>query len=294
MIGASQVTLNWNEIDQSILAAIDALQAARARLKNDPARPGTPLADPGAPGGQSPLHRSLICSYFIDTEQLLQISRVQLMIARSISAGATFLPAGNIATCQSAFTQHDFDAELLRLIGAAPARSENAGWIGARRVIQGVKGLFHSVHGAFRGPVLRAKIVRRKLQRLLLSATAAGRTISNASRAREPQDVPRTRPDAIRTGRMAKVLLRKGWPPAHARPSKALIVALCLAGGLTVWTAATGPEGGLARRSVLAVGAADHSAAHDMAIVSQRAAPAPSSCSGVERAGACHAHRPHL
>lgn len=294
MAGASQATLNWNEIDQSILAAIDAMHAARVRLKDDPDGLAIPIADPGALNGQSLLRKSLICSYFIDAEQLLQISRVQLMIARSISAGATFLPAGNVTARESASGQHNFDAEFLRLIGAAPAKTKNTGRRGAERVIQGIKRLFRSVRDAFRGSVLRGKIVRRKRLRSILSVTGARRTINNTPREPEPQGVSRTRLDTIRARTMAKVLLRIGWLPAHARPSTALIVALCLAAGLTVWTAAAGPQEGLASRSVQTVGAANHGAAHDMAIVSQRTAPASSGCSGEERGRACHAHRPHL
>lgn len=187
MAGASKATLNWNEIDQSILTAINAMQAARARLKNDSAPLAIPMVDPEALNGQPPLRGCLISSYFVDAEQLLQISRVQLMIARSISAGATFLPAGNAAMRERASGHHFLDIDVLRLIGAYPARSENAGLKVVRHALKGIKSLLQGVQEAFRGSALRMKVAKRRLQRFIRSAIGARRPISNAQRMREPQ-----------------------------------------------------------------------------------------------------------
>jgi len=279
------VTLNWNEIDQSILAGIDALQAARDKLKSEPAG----LVDLELLKSRPSLRGCLISSYFVDAEHLLQMSRVQVMIARSISAGATFPPAGNLVALENPNGRIYRNSPLLELIGAISIESGNAGLKRATRILQSFKNLVRSLNETFRRPLLRGRIARRKLQRFVLSAIGVRRANRIEQLRAEPHE-------SIQIGHVSdrpptsQVSSRTGWLPFHAKPSTALIAALCFAGGLTAWTATTGVGGVLAARS----GSAAHTPVPDTAIVGQRSAPSTSRCSVETWGRACYDQPPRL
>lgn len=288
MAGASQATMNWNEIDQTILSAIDAMQTARARLKIDPGWIVSRVAVSEAVAGQPQLHGRLISNYFADAEQLLQISRVQLMIARSISAGVTCMPSRDIQMLGVDDRKSSANASGIGLIGRISGRFQRARSqqrMRLQRIMHGVRRLGKSLNVACRHTIFGTKVLRRNFKRLLCAAVGQERSTGIARPLVNAQ---------THSGRNNATKSNSGrgiaWLPFNARPSRAMVAALCLAGGLTAWTAAA------SRESVLTVQASSvvNAPAPAEAVLSERTAPPARSCSVQAWGKACYAQRSRL
>lgn len=294
MVAASQVTLNWNEIDRSILSAIDIMQTAQARLKSHSSWLANHVTASESLAGQSRLRGSLVSSCVADAEQLLQISRVQLMIARSVSSGVTYLSSGDVTMLQVAADENTCSDKLIARMNGKnstlfqdPKRKIT---IRIKQTMQGIRGMVpaFAASNAYRRTVYGAKVFQRNLQSYIRSAIGhgnrVGRRLSNAQRTHLIVN------NAAKPNGVSKVARVMASMSAFAKPSTALVAALSLAGALTVWTAAASMNSVLGVRSLPASGAS----APAPAVLPQRPTPLARSCSVQAWGKSCYSQRSRL